>query len=302
MVKRREAEAFHRALQEAGHFAWRTCVSCPQPFKGRWDEAMLDRWVEFSGPTSVQVMEEWRSISTKRCKKCNQENHRFIRFRNWFDILRGHLQIDPELKVALVTLTKGTSHLRNSEASPTVLAGMDSLRSMKKKGSRMIRENPVWKKHFLGGLVVGEMKFRRPRDIVKDRKTGEILRICKEFEAHPHIHAVLLYKKKLPFKKLIEASQKGTFESCWIDADVSLQRTQNYLRGYLMKDDPRLKGKTMRCRDKIGIMKKDPEIVVPIWAWRAMETTNVKLKWKWERKFLTPEIIPKKQSEQAFSD
>jgi hypothetical protein len=174
---------------------------------------------------------------------------------------------------------------------------MDELRDMKKKCSRMLRENPTWKKAIMGGLVVGEMKFRRPRDIVKDRKTGEILRVCTSYEAHPHIHLVLLHNSRLKYTELIQASQKGSFNSVWFDADVSIRKAESYLRGYLSKDDPRLDGATMRCRDKVGLLKVKPEVIVPAWAWNAMQTEGVSYSYNWERKILRCEDVSKYECE-----
>ena len=289
MVKRSERQAVHRALQLGGHFAWRTCIDCPQPYKGRWDEGLVIDEVICTGLKTRQIETRYVGLATKRCRPCNRENHRFVRFRNWFDDLRNW-QMIRGLKISLVTITRSTKELRGASPEDVMKRGMEELRDMKRKASRMIRENPKWKRAFEGGLIVGEMKFRRPREFVKDRRTGEILRVCSEYEAHPHIHAVMLHEKKLKYKELISASQKGSFNSVWFDADVSVNVAEKYLRGYLSKDDPRLNDKTMRCRDKVGLLKETPEKVVPTWVWQAMNTKGVQYSYNWERKVIRPEV------------
>lgn len=244
-----------------------TCVKCPQP----WPNHRADYYDE-----SGKQIEDW--INTKRCKICKSKENKWGRFNKWFDDLY-FLALRKKMNFCFIAVTKDNTQYRG-EALEIIDEAIDEIKYIKKTFGKMLREHPLWKP-YNSGLLVGELKWRRPEEPVY--KTGkeeffittcfmtgrEIwgrtpMRFAERYEAHPHVHYVGLIPKrnvdnynhsdKMPYDELI-ASGKEHNLGIYIKK-VEVWQAQRYLKQYLYKDeatDPT--GKKHRIRDRVGQMR-----------------------------------------------
>lgn len=244
-----------------------TCVKCPQP----WPNHRADYNDE-----AGQQQEEW--INTKRCKKCKSKENKWSRFNKWFDDLY-FLALRKKMNFCFIAITKDNTQYRG-EALEIIDEAIDEIKHIKKTFGKMLRTDPLWKP-YNSGLLVGELKWRRPGEPVY--KTGkeeffithcfmtgrEIwgrtpMRYADKYEAHPHVHYVGLIPKrnidnynhsdKMPYDELITSGKEHNL-GIYIKK-VEVWQAQRYLKQYLYKDeatDPT--GKKHRIRDRVGQMR-----------------------------------------------
>ncbi len=225
-----------------------TCIKCPNPWPNTQYKDDKGNWY-------------WEN--TKRCKKCKDKENLSKRLHDWFDLIVKYAEEnDKDIYFASVTrshnfISDDPNEIRNAAVEACIEIVADFKHMIHKD-----RKN-TWQ-YFNSGLVVGELKWRRPGEPVFDTSdkwrfnglgwqcNGIPLRITEEYEAHPHCHFVgLTPKTKMPYKKLMEiAKQKDMmvyFER------VQPYRAKKYLGRYLKKDQPSYTdGSRPRIRGKTG--------------------------------------------------
>jgi hypothetical protein len=272
LAELRDAWARWQALRQVKgeHPEWAsfTCVKCPQ----QWPNHRADYYDE-----NGDQQEEW--INTKRCKKCKSKENKFQRFNKWFDDLY-FLALRKKMTFCFIAITSATPYRHAGEALEIIEEAIGEIKHIKKTFARILREDELWKP-YNSGLLVGELKWRRPGEPVY--KTGreeffmtkcfmtgrEIwgrtpMRISEKYEAHPHVHYVGLIPKKnvdnynhtdkMPYDDLIASCKKKNL-GCYIEK-IPIWRAQRYLKQYLYKDEATdATGKKHRIRDKVGDMR-----------------------------------------------
>jgi len=261
-----------------------TCTKCPQPYRYPRSPAITSPGRK--GEPSVIVMPAL--LGTTRCKNCNRLMNRFRWFRESFDRIRRYTEAT-DLRPFMATFTSDTSALRGDCPVEVNNAAMAMLRTMKAKVARIMNRGQKWSDACSGGIVCAELKWRRPRDVVRG-KDGEIIRVCTSYEAHPHVHFVgLTVEKRLNYVALKDEASNFGVGNVWFDA-FSLDRMQRYLRGYLMKDDPRgTNGKTVRSRERLGCLKVAPMTAAPPYVHAALGIDGVRFFKRIERYIIPSE-------------
>jgi len=249
-------DALNKYRENEHGWEWFTCTKCPNP----WPNTPLED--EYTGE------KYWEN--TKRCPPCNARECSFRRFRLWFELLVD-LAEEKGQDIYFGSVSRGHSfigdahEIRNASVEATIQIFEDFKYMIHKK-----RKN-LWSL-FNSGLVLGELKWRRPGDPVYDTSdkfpddyhlsiVDEIgikvwsrtpLRYAEEYEAHPHAHFVgLTPKVKMPYRKLnsiaAEHNMNVHFER------IPSYKAKLYLSRYFGKDKPtRIDGTAPRIRTKTG--------------------------------------------------
>ncbi len=265
-------QALRQVRGEHPEWAGFTCVKCPQP----WPNHRADYYDE-----SGKQCEEW--INCKRCKKCKSKENKYQRFEQWFDDLYFEALRKKKDFCFVAITTDNTQH--RGEAYEIIDEAIAEIKYLKSKFASMLRDNPIWKP-YNSGLLVGELKWRRPGEPVYKTGREEFflaptpkelpthgmkiwsripMRIAERYEAHPHVHYVGLIPKrnvdnynhssKMPYIELkAECSEENM--GCWV-TKIPVWRAQRYLKQYLYKDEATdTTGKKHRIRGVVGGMRK----------------------------------------------
>jgi len=259
-----------------------TCTICPQPYRYPREPALTVRGPK--GQPGFVVHEAL--VGTTRCKACNRLMNRFRWFRESFDRIRRYTEAT-DLRPYMATFTVDTSALRGDDPVEVNVAAMAMLRTLKAKVARIMNRGRMWSDASAGGIVCAELKWRRPRDVVRG-KDGEVIRVATGYEAHPHVHYVgLTCNARLNYDGLKAEAANFGIGNVWFDA-FSIDRMQRYLRGYLMKDDPRgSDGKTVRSRERLGCLKIAPMTAVPAYVRGALDSGHARFFKRTQRYIIT---------------
>lgn len=260
-------QALRQGKGEHPEWAGFTCVKCPQP----WPNHKADYYDE-----NGQQCEDW--INTVRCKSCKSKENKYQRFEEWFEDLYW-LALRKKYNFCFIAITKDNTQHRG-DAMEIIDEAIDEIKYIKKTFGRMLREEEIWKP-YSSGLIVGELKWRRPGEpvyktgkeeffLTKCFMTGrEIwgrapMRMTESYEAHPHVHYVGLIPKrnvdnynhsdKMPYDELKASCKKKNLG--FFCEKIPLWRAQRYLKRYLYKDEATdSTGKKHRIRDRVGEMR-----------------------------------------------
>ncbi len=225
-----------------------TCSKCPNPWPN----------------TSYQdpITGEWEWINTKRCSPCNKSELSYRAFKKWFELIID-LATEKNQDIYFGSVSRGHSFI--GDAHEIRDGAVEACIQIFKDFKHMIhkKRNNLWSL-FNSGLLLGELKWRRPGEPVFDtsakwRYNGmgmeclePPMRITDDYEAHPHAHFVALTPKvKMPYKKLnsiaAEHNMNVHFEK------IPAWKAKKYLSRYFGKDKPtRIDGTAPRIRGKTG--------------------------------------------------
>ncbi len=201
--------------------------------------------------------------NTKRCKKCKDKQNLWERLNKWFDDITEIAEANNK-DIYFASITRSHNFI-SDDPNEIRNASVDACKEIVADFKHMIHKdrNNLWK-YFNSGLVVGEVKWRRPGTPVFDTSdkwyfnglawacTGDPMRITEEYEAHPHCHFVgLTPKTKMPYKELMEIAKKK--EMAIYFERISARRAKKYLGRYLKKDQPSYTdGSRPRIRGRTG--------------------------------------------------
>lgn len=225
-----------------------TCTNCPNPWP---NTTRRDPYTN-----------EWIWENTKRCSPCNKEELSYRAFKKWFELI-DNLAEEKGQDIYFGSVSRGHSfigdahEIRDASVEATIEIVKDFKKMIHKKSKNL------WNL-FNSGLVLGELKWRRPGDPVYDTSSDwyynglamecadEPMRYAEEYEAHPHAHFIgLTPKVKMPYRKLnsiaAEHNMNVHFER------ISSGKAKRYLSRYFGKDKPtRIDGTSPRIRGKTG--------------------------------------------------
>jgi len=258
-------QALRQDKGECSEWAGFTCIKCPQPYPNH---------LAYFYNNDGHEESEW--INTKRCKICKSKQNKFARFEKWFEDLYW-LALRTNREFFFLAVTKDNTRFRGT-AEEIIEESIDQIKYIKKTFGKILREDPSWKK-YNDGLIVGELKWRRPGKpvyatgkqewFISKHEFGETwgrtpIRFSEQYEAHPHVHYIGLkpkstsvdghvFKHQMDYPKLLntlkEKNMGGYIEQ------IPLWRAMKYLKRYLYKDEATYpNGKKARIRDRVGQM------------------------------------------------
>ncbi len=234
------------------HYAGFTCDKCPE---------RLRNTEHYDHQTN-----EYYWINTVRCKSCKSDENKWGRFKDWFEsIIKLAEEKNQDIYFASVTRQHGFIGDAHEIRNVATDACLDIIKDFKKMIHK--KSKNIWQ-YYNSGLVVGEVKWRRPGTPVydTDRKEWfpsfymntitwgrEPMRLTEEYEAHPHCHFVgLAPKAKMPFKAMNKIAHENNM-NVHIEARVPAWRVRDYLSRYMNKDQPSYTdGSKPTCRGKTG--------------------------------------------------
>ncbi len=230
------------------HQAGFTCDKCPEKMRNTQHYDI--------------ELEEHYWINTKRCKSCKDDENKHRRFTNWFEqIVALAEEKNQDVYFASVTRQHGFVGEALEIRNPATDACLQIIKDFKHLIHK--KRNNRWQ-YFNSGLIVGEVKWRRPGEPVYNTSSkwyynglgmqcvDEPMRFTEEYEAHPHCHYIgLTPKTKMPYAKLnslaAEENMNVHFER------IPAWRAKLYLSRYLKKDQPSYTdGSRPNCRFKTG--------------------------------------------------
>lgn len=233
------------------HNAGFTCDKCPEPLRN------TQHYDNYRG--------EWYWINTIRCKPCRDKKNLWERFKDWFEQTED-LANKKEYDIYFASVTRQHGFVGDALEirNPSVDACLEIIKDFKQMIH--VKSNNIWK-FFNSGLVVGEVKWRRPNTPVYDTSQKEWfpsnflgmttwgrvpIRFTEEYEAHPHCHFVGLTPKiKMPYKELNDIAHANNMNVHF--EKIPAWRAKLYLSRYFKKDQPSyIDGTKPRCRFKTG--------------------------------------------------
>lgn len=233
------------------HWAGFTCDKCPEQMR---NTAFYDKYTKEN---------YW--INTDRCKKCRDKKNKWERFNDWFSkLITLAEEQNKDVYFASITRQHGFVGDALEIRNPSVDACLEIIKDFKQMIHK--KSKNIWK-FFNSGLVVGEVKWRRPNSPVYDTNRREWypssmdgntifgrvpMRFTEEYEAHPHCHFIGLTPKiKMPYKELNEIAHANNMNVHF--ERIPAWRARYYLSRYLNKDQPSYTdGTNPRCRGKTG--------------------------------------------------
>lgn len=243
--------AYRQDNSENSFIAPFTCIKCTERM---YNHSVYDHETE-----------TWEWVNTIRCKNCTDNQNKYRRFKDWFNqICSLAEELNQDIYFASITRSHnfvGDAHeIRNVAVDATIKICKDFKDMINK------RKNNRWQ-YFNSGLLVGELKWRRPGEPVYATGREEFypsefmgittwgrvpLRITEEYEAHPHCHFVgLTPKVKMPYNKLIEIANENDMHVYF--ERIPAWKAKRYLSRYLGKDQPSYTdGSRPRIRGKKG--------------------------------------------------
>ncbi len=235
------------------HYAGFTCDKCPE---------RLRNTQHFDHDTN-----EYYWINTIRCKECKSEENKNSRFKDWFSkLVKLAEEKNQDIFFGSITRQHGFVGDALEIRNPATDACLTLITEFKKMINK--KSKNIWT-IFNSGLVVGEVKWRRPGTPVYDTNRKEWfpshfmgittwgripMRLTEEYEAHPHCHYIGLTPKcKMPYKALNKVAHDHNMNVHF--ERIPAWRAKNYLSRYMNKDQPSYTdGTKPTCRGKTGDM------------------------------------------------
>lgn len=228
--------------------------------------------------------QSYSSVTPVRCKACSSDYNHYQKKKRYvakLDAAQGKLQF--------LTLTRPprsfpTKEERDADWKTQIKTIRGIVREVLPRYEQI---NPAFKVY--GTITVGEGAFKDPQTEVKDKKTGEVLRITNGYEHHPHLHVIvdfshsrmdyhtlkMLFEKYdlVPFVKPL-SSYKSQYYVKYVkwcnENDIQpmskYKKAVEYLLKYCLKDKSLDGFKTTSCtgslRTQPPVKQEEPEVIV----------------------------------------